>query len=351
MELFKHPEVLIWTALAFGAIIPFLLWANKRRDRLTGAIGAWRILARLVPGESRTRRKIKLYLLLSGTFFVFISWAGPQWGVELIPGRSVRVRQVVIAVDTSLSMSVQDIKPSRMENAKVMLSMLMDRLSGSRIGIVAFSGNAHIQCPLTTDTEALKTFLSVLSVGMLPQPGTAVGEAIRTSAKMLARYPGQKGLILLTDGEDHKSDPAAAGEAAEAGIKIFTVGLGNPEGDVIPVTGPSGTVTGYKKDKKGQTVVSKLGERDLIRIAAVSGGAYIRYSSPEAMVSELSHRIRNMGKTQWEGAGRAIYKNRFQITLFIAWLLLLVEFMMSERHGALEQIKSKFRSKLRKERR
>lgn len=311
---------------------------------LVRAIGTLQTLSGLLPGERTFRRKIKLYLLLSGIFFIFISWAGPQWGVELFGGRALKSAQVVIAVDTSLSMSVQDIKPSRMENAKVMLSMLMDRLSGSRMGIIAFSGNAYIQCPLTTDTEALKTFLSSLSVGMLPRPGTAVGNAIRTSVKMLARYPGQKGLILLTDGEDHKSDPiAAAGEAAEAGIKIFAVGLGSPEGDVIPITDPLGAVTGYKKDKKNRTVVSKLGERDLIQIAAVSGGAYMRYSSPEATVSELARWIKNMGKTQWKGTGRIIYKNRFQITLFIAWLLLLVEFMMPERRGAFEQVKSKLK--------
>lgn len=346
MELFRYPPVLIGTAAAFAAIIPFVLWAARRRESLLETLGSVSTLARLLPAEAAARRRIKLFLLLSGILLMFISWAGPQWGVELVPGEAM-AGQLVIAVDTSLSMTVQDIKPSRMENAKMMLSMLIDQLSGYRMGVVAFSGTAHIQCPLTTDTEALKFFLSAVSAGMLPEPGTAVGDSIRTASKMLSRYPGRKGMILLTDGEDHHSDPlSAAKEAAAAGISIFAVGIGKPEGDVIPVLGPSGTVTDYKKDKQGRTVVSRLGESDLIQIAAETGGAYVRYSGPEAAVSEISKLIKDMEKAKWKGRSRAGYKNRFQIPLTIAWLLLLVEFIMTERRGAGGELARRFRFKL-----
>lgn len=346
MELFRSPAVLIWTAAAFAAIIPFVAWTGKRRQALITAVGKISVLSALLPAEAADRRRIKLYLLLAGIFLIFVSWAGPQWGVELVPGEAMS-GQLVIAVDTSLSMTVQDIKPSRMENAKMMLSMLIDQLSGYRMGVVAFSGTAHIQCPLTTDTEALKFFLSAVSAGMLPEPGTAIGDSIRTAAKMLARYPGRKGLILLTDGEDHHSDPlSAAKEAAAAGISIFAIGLGKPEGDVIPLLGPSGAVSDYKKDKHGRTVVSRLGETDLMQLAAVTGGAYIRYSGPEAAVSEIAKLVRDMEKAKWKGRTRAGYKNRFQIPLLIAWLLLLVEFVMTERRGAGAELARRFRLKL-----
>jgi len=309
MELFRNPQALIWLALCFAAMTPLFFWSAKRRRTLLSAIGDTQTLAKLIPAETPARRRLKLYLLVAGVFLLFIAWAGPQWGVELISSEAM-TGHIAIALDTSLSMSVQDIKPSRMENAKNLLSGLIDQLPGYRIGVIVFSGKAHIQCPLTTDLDALKSFLDSVSVGMIPEPGTAIGEALAAAGNMLARYPGRKTIVLLTDGEDHNSNPSeTAKEIASRGIKVLAVGIGNTDGDLIPIPNTSGAVSDYKKDKTGKLIVSKLGETGLMQIASVSGGAYMRLSGFEATLSELLRLVKETEKTKWKSASRTSYKN------------------------------------------
>ncbi|MFH1620243.1 MAG: VWA domain-containing protein [bacterium] len=340
MELFRYPQVLAWSVPVLAALVLFLFWATARRGALLKKLGAPVLLAGLIPSESRGRRRIKLYLLISGSLLLFISWSGPQWGVELLGGGSAS-GQMIIALDTSLSMAARDIKPSRMENAKLAMSRLIDELQSMRIGIVAFSGQAHIQCPLTTDKEALKSFLAAVDTQMLPEPGTSLGDAVRVSAGMLSRYSGKKALVMLTDGEDRNfNSETAARQAAEAGMAIFAVGIGDPEGDLIPVAGSSGSLSEYKKDSSGRPVVSRLDERTLLQLAAATGGAYLRHTDTETTVTELARRIEGMDKAGWEGRSRASYKNRYQIPLFLAWLILLVELVFPERKGAAERFRT-----------
>src|SRR5262249_43046247 len=161
---------------------------------------------------------------------------------------------IFIAVDCSLSMQAQDFQPSRMAHAKLVLGQLIDRLAGSRIGIIAFAGQAYVQCPLTVDENAAKDVLATIDVGTVPIPGTAICAAIRTAIKGLKAGEGQnRVLVLLTDGEDHNSDPkGAAKDAANTGLKIFPIGIGSAQGEPIPIFDEQGNRTGYKRDKKGE---------------------------------------------------------------------------------------------------
>lgn len=333
MELFRYPIALIASPFA-ASLVLFLLWygAKKRRD-LLNKIGSADLLLRLIPKETEALRKVKGWLLAGAVFFLALAVSGPQWGVELTASDS-SVTHVMIAIDTSLSMLAQDIKPSRIEDAKLMLNILVDQLAGSRIGVVGFSGKAYLQCPITTDQDAIKYFVSSSVPGMYPESGTNLGDAIYLSTRMLAPYPGQKALVLLTDGEDRKDELKEALKVAkEQGITIFTVGIGKPEGDLIPLPlapGQSGQ-RDFKKDKNGNPVMTRLGEKTLIDIAQQTGGAYFRYTEPESVASAIAKQVQGFEKGKWKSRGRATFKNRYQYPLFIALLLLLLELLVPER--------------------
>jgi Ca-activated chloride channel family protein len=329
----KNPSALLW--LAAGLLIAGLsfLRGQRQREAITAKLGRPETLSRLLPPERFRRRRIKFLMQAGGLFLLFISLAGPQWGVELVETSS-STHQIALAVDTSLSMKAEDVKPSRLEKAKRALSVLLDQLKGQRIAIIAFAGEAGLVCPMTTDLSAARQILASLEPGMIPVPGTAIGKAIRLASRTLERYPGEKSLILLTDGEDHRTDPiGAAKEAATLGIKIFSIGIGTPEGEPIPLKEPGGALTGYKKNRRGNTVVTHLGEKNLTEIAALTSGAYFRSSPSENEAAEIVERILRTGASEsLEGRSRQ-YKNRFQWPLSLAFFILLLELLISEQSG------------------
>jgi Ca-activated chloride channel family protein len=321
-------------ALAVGAAAALHFWAAARRREIAARLGDPGMLSRMIPAEAAARRKLKAALLLAGLALVFLALAGPQWGVELVTTRS-DVRQVLIAVDTSLSMTAEDVSPNRLEKAKRELAQLLASLQGDRVGVIAFAGDAGVLCPLTTDVEAAKQILSAVSVGSIPVPGTAIGTAVRLASSLLQRYPGGKALVLLTDGEDHHTDPlGAAGEAAAAGVKIYAIGIGTVEGNPLPIKEEgSGALTGYKKDRKGSTVISRLGEKTLVDMAARTGGAYYRASPSEDEVADIARRIEGLEKSQGVAGASQQYRNRFLFPLAAAFLLLLAEMLVPLRRA------------------
>ncbi|MCX5796352.1 MAG: VWA domain-containing protein [Elusimicrobia bacterium] len=325
----RNPLYLLWMALAVGAAAALHFWAAARRRAIAQALGDPGLLSRLIPAETAARRRLQGVLLLSGLAFLFVALAGPQWGVELVTTRS-DARQVFIAVDTSLSMTAEDVSPNRLEKAKRELAQLLAALQGDRVGVIAFAGEAGIFCPLTTDVEAAKQILSGISVGSIPVPGTAIGTAVRLGAGVLQRYPGGKALVLLTDGEDHNTDPSgAAAEAAAAGVRIYAIGIGTAEGNPLPIKEEgSGALTGYKKDRKGATVISRLGEKTLVDMAARTGGAYYRASPAEDEVADIARRIADLEKSQGVSGASQHYRNRFLFPLAAGFLLLLAELLV-----------------------
>lgn len=316
--MFRTPLWLAAGLLVLPAAWGLQRWAEARRRRVGEALGRGRTLLRNVAPPRASLAGLRLAALA----FILVALAGPQFGVELVETRS-NAHQAVIAVDVSLSMLTPDVKPNRLERAKSSLSLLIDSLRGERIGVVAFAGDAQTICPLTQDADAAKQLLGALEVGAVPTPGTAVGAALRTSVAMLGRYPGGKAVILLTDGEDHKSEPlSAAREAAAAGVRVFTVGIGTPEGEPIPDEGGA-----YHKDAKGGTVVSRLDEGTLAQIARETGGAYYRTTPGSDEIADIAKRVRELDAAKGVSGTANVWRNRYAWPAAAAFLLLLLELL------------------------
>lgn len=331
MGLFQKPLYLLWLALLLGSAAALHFWAQRRRARALAAFGLPVTVGRLFSARAVERRGMKALLQLAAACLLFAALAGPQWGVELVTQEAQGI-QALLAVDVSLSMQAEDAKPSRIAKAKSELLQLLDGLKGERIGLVAFAGAAHVVCPLTTDVDAAKSLLDTLQVGMVPQPGTAVGDVLRLGARLLGRYPGHKALVLLTDGEDRAGNPMeAAREAAAAGVRVFIIGVGTPEGVPIPLRDAGGRTTGYLKDINDRTVVSKLAEPGLIRIAAAASGAYYRATPDEGEAQAILKHVLELEKSRIQAGSANLYKNRYRFPLALAVLLLFAELLLGER--------------------
>jgi len=330
MELFLYPVTLFWLAAAFAGLVFFRFRAEEKRRALTRLV-LGPAIGSLDAAPGARRRGLRDFLALTALALTAAAAAGPQWGVELAPVMDLK-GNIVIAVDTSLSMGARDLKPSRLENARLLLGAIAEQFADYRIGVAAFAGQAYIQCPLTTDQEAITYFATSLSPGMLPAQGTNFAEAISTALGMLARYGGQKVLVLITDGESHSPDLNAALDAAVGqNLKIFTIGIGTPDGELIPMTDSYGNTMEYKKDSKGKTVVSRLDESTLMKIASRTGAAYLRYTGPDEAAQEIRKTIDSLDLEKTRGKGRANFKNRFQWPLVLALTLLLIELTLMEK--------------------
>ena len=325
--MFHAPYWLALSLLLLPAAWGLQAWARARRARVAEALGKIATLARVSEPARRYEG-----LRLAALALLLLALAGPQFGVELVETRT-DARQAVIAVDVSLSMMTPDVRPTRLERAKSSLSLLIEQLRGERIGVVAFAGEAQTICPLTQDADAAKQLLGALEVGAIPTPGTSVGGALRASVAMLGRYPGGKAVILLTDGEDHKSDPlGAAREAAAAGVRVYTVGIGTPDGEPIP--GENGT---YHKDSKGVTVVSRLDENTLVQIAKETGGAYYRTTPGSDEIADIAHRVRELDTAKGLTGSTSLWRDRFAWPASAAFLLLLLELALGAFGGRTER--------------
>lgn len=329
-ELFRYPALLAWLAAGFAALVFFRFKAEESRLAAARAVlGPDAEKQAVSPAAARRRFRGLLFFIALG--FLCFAAAGPQWGVELSPVTDLK-GNIVIAVDASASMGARDFKPDRLSNARLLLGAIAEKFADYRIGVVAFAGQAYVQCPLTTDQDAITYFASALRPGMLPEQGTDFSEAVQTTLGMLSRYGGQKVLVLITDGEDHSAGlPTALKAAAEQNLKIFTIGIGSPEGELVPMTDSAGNTLEYKKDRRGKTVVSKLDEATLVRMAAETGAAYLRYTDPDSAAESVRSAVAALDLEKSKGKGHAGFKNRYQWPLAVALLLLLIELLVMEK--------------------
>lgn len=323
MELFARPIYLFYF-LPAAAATALVFWAGRKlKQRAVNALFGPAAYAKLTE-HLRPARAWRTAMFFLAEFFLFAALAGPQWGTEIIEAQGA-FAQTVIAVDVSASMRARDLRPDRLENAKNMLRMLVSNLKEERIGIIAFTSQAFIQCPITTDEDALQYFISALQPDMLPVNGTSLAAPVSLAARMLGKYPGQKALILLTDGEDHSPQDLTAAKyaAAKYAVRIIGIGIGTKEGTLIPArTDNAGNVSEYKKDKQGNTVVSKLDEKTLAELAQATGGVYISYTTPAQVAARVEETLRGLDKTLSSAVKRATYKNRYRIPLLLAMLCL-----------------------------
>jgi Ca-activated chloride channel family protein len=243
---------------------------------------------------------------------------------------------VFILLDVSYSMNAEDIKPSRLEKAKYQISNLINKLRGDRIGLIIFAGQAYVQIPLTTDYSAANLFLSAVDVNSVPSQGTAIASAINLAVNSFDSLATDKVIIAITDGEDHEGDVMEAVEnAVSQKIKIYAIGLGSSGGVPIPVYNKYGQSVGFKKDRQGNTVLTKLDEETLKRIAVEGNGKYFRGTNYEDYLDQIYTELGELEQAEFGVKKVTDYEDRFYYFLVPAILLLVIEFFISERKSPL----------------
>ncbi|MDP8214211.1 MAG: VWA domain-containing protein [Candidatus Euphemobacter frigidus] len=322
---------LIWLFLLLPilAILFRCAWLRKRQaENLFADRPLWE---RLRIGVSDFKVSARPVLILAVTALLLFSLLQPRWGYHWEDVTRLGI-DLIVAVDTSRSMLADDVKPNRLALARREIEDLAHLLKGDRIGLIAFSGSAFTLCPLTLDYGAFRMFVNDLSVTTIPRGGTDISAAILKAIEAFGEGPGKhKALLIISDGENLAGDyQAAAEEAKKKGVKIFTIGIGSPEGIPIKLTTPEGT--SYLKDREGNIVVSKLDEAVLQKIAVETGGAYHR-ATTSGLELELIYRdrIARMDKKELESTRKKVYEHRFQWPLAVALLLLVLESIMGER--------------------
>jgi len=316
------------------AAIGWLAWAVANRRRMLSRLAHPSLLPVLTATVDWARRRMRAGLIVAALLAIVVALAGPQWGAEWEDVKS-RGADILIALDVSKSMLATDVKPNRLERAKLAIHELLPLLSGDRIGLVTFAGTSFLQCPLTVDYDAFAMTLDDASPDQIPKGGTAIGQGIRTAVKAFdAGTQGARVLVIVTDGEDHEGDPmAAAKEAAKAGVTIFAVGIGTQEGELIPVADDAGHQT-FVKDREGRTVKSRLDESLLQRIAPETGGSYVRATATAFGLDVLYRdRIARLARGEGQSGKKQHAEERFQWPLAMALVLLMAELQVGDRRS------------------
>ena len=324
------------TILALLLLVPLLIvffyFAGRWKKTALQRFGNLVLIEQLMPSLSRRRRVWKNSLIIAAVLFIVLALARPQFGTALEEVKRKGV-DVFVAMDVSKSMNTRDISPSRLDKARHEVAALIDRLEGDRVGLIAFAGEAFVQCPLTLDYGAAKMFLDVLTPDLIPTPGTNIGKAMALAIQNFeATERKHKVLVLITDGEHHEDDVMPIAEQAEReGIVIYTVGIGSREGQPIPELDEYGNQTGFKKSRSGETIVSKLDELTLEKIALQTGGKYFRATPGAPELDRIYDEISNMEKKELASVKYSQFEERYQVFLLIGLLLLFVEMLIPER--------------------
>lgn len=330
---FEHPEYLnlLWLLPLLTVLyILYLTWRRKVARRLGDAD----VTGLLMPYKSGWRSHFKFFLTLLTLTSILVAMANPQIGSQLEKVQRKGI-DIVIALDVSNSMLAQDIKPNRLERAKQSINRLIDDLENDRIGLVVFAGKAYTQLPITTDYSAAKLMLSTVSTDLVPVQGTSIGKAVETAMSAFNVEQSGKVIIIITDGETHDEEALKrVTEAADKGIRVFTIGLGLAEGAPIPVY-RNGVVTGFRKDRSGSTVITRLDETMLQQIAEAGKGIYVRASTSQVGLNRIFDEIKRLEENTYDIKSYSDYEDRFQYFIGIALLLLFVNYIINERKSRL----------------
>ena len=327
---YEHIEFLYLLVIIPVLLLLFVL-AMRWRKKALNNFGEHRLVKKLMPMASTYKLKLKFSIFLLAITSIIIGLANPQIGSKMEEVKREGV-DLMIAVDLSNSMLSEDLQPNRLQRAKQAISRLIDRLEGDRIGLVVFAGDAYVQLPITTDYSAAKLFLSTINTNIISNQGTAIGKAIELSLNSFDFENAQSKAIIITDGENHEDDAIEMADAAsEKGVFVHTIGMGSVEGSPIPIKNRYGQLKGYRKDKQGNTVITKLNEGMLQEIAQAGGGSYIRANSTQSGLNALFEEINKMEKKEIGSKVFTDYKDRFQIFICLAIALLLLDLLILER--------------------
>ncbi len=329
---FATPEYFYLGVFAIALIGLFVLWSARKKKRLLELFADKKLISGLIANFSVQKRRYKYLLLFLGLIFLVLALARPQYGTHMVMLKR-EGQDVMLVVDCSKSMLAEDMKPNRLDKAKQEVRGLISRLTGDRVGLVAFAGAAFTECPLTLDYSAAQMFVDVLDVDLIPAPGTNIGAAIEAAtASFNQKERKNKVMIIITDGEDFGGDiKRAVKEAKVQGIKIYTIGLGKPEGEPIPIRNDRGEMIGYKKDERGELVLTRLDEQMLQEIAADADGRYYHASAGEIALDQIYEDINAMEKKEQKGMLMTQYEDRYQYVLPFAIICFSAEILISER--------------------
>jgi len=321
---------MLWFLLLLPVMTALFVITRKWQKNTRNEIASVELLRHIMPRISNGKPLIKFVLYGFAYFLLIIAVANPQIGTKLEEIKREGV-DIVIALDVSNSMMAEDIKPNRLERAKQAIAKMVDRLVNDKIGLIVFAGDAYIQIPITTDYVSAKLFLNTISTDIVPKQGTAIGSAIELGMKSFTQQEEtSKALIIITDGENHEDDAMEIARAAvEKGIRVHTIGIGLPKGAPIPVY--NGGQKNYLKDNSGETVISKLDEDMLRKIAVAGEGVYIRSTDTRVGLDKLFDEINKMEKQEMEAKVYSDYDERFQYVFAIGLFFLLLEFFILER--------------------
>ena len=316
--------LLLLILVPFFFVFQFLVL--KIRERRVRKFGDEDLVSRLMPSYSEGKTWIRLVLFTIGFIFFVIGLSRPQIGAKL-KEHETKGAEIMIVLDVSNSMLAEDYSPNRLERAKLAISRLVDKLRDERIGLIVFAGNSFVQLPITTDYVSAKMFLNAISTESVPVQGTAMGEAISTAVKSFsAQSEKSRAVIVITDGENHEDDPVdAARQAAELGVRIFTIGVGSPEGKPIPFEGE------LLKDKNGEIVVTRLDEDILKDVADAGNGLYVRAGTSEFGLNPVINEIKKMEDEKYSSIVFEEYDEQFMYFFGIALIFFMLEMLVGDR--------------------
>lgn len=327
-------KIWFWAFLLIPILLVMFLVLQIWKRKVQNKFANQDILKRLSPNRSLFKSVLKIAVLCLAFASLTMALVNPKIGSKLETVKREGV-DVVFAVDVSKSMLAEDIAPNRLDKSKQLVTQIINNLASDRVGIIAYAGKAFPQLPITTDYGSAKMFLNNMNTDMMSSQGTAINEAIEL-AKTYYEDDQQTNrvLVIISDGEDHSEAAATvAEEAAEAGIRIFTIGVGSEKGGPIPLK-RNGVILNYKKDGQGETVITKLNEDTLKDIAEEANGVYINGNNTEKVVEDIRDILNKMDKTEFESKQFAAYESQFQWFLGLGILLLFLDIFLLERKTA-----------------
>ena len=326
---FEHPEYLYGLIVIPLLIIIYILICIRQNKQFK-RFASTEMREYLVPSYSMRRRNFKFVVFLLMVSCLIMALANLQSGSKMEEVKREGI-DLYLAVDVSNSMNAEDIAPSRLERSKQAINKLISDMKGDRIGVIVFADKAFVQLPITTDYTAAKMFLSTVNTSLVASQGTAIAEAINLALKSFSEEDHSKAIVIISDGEDHENDAAvkAAQEAAKQGVKVYTIGMGLADGAPIPEYNQYGHQVGYRKDRQGNTIITRLDEQMLQKIAAAGNGLYVRASNSNVGLEKIYDDISKMDKSEIETKVFTDYEDQFQWFVAAAIILLLIEIFVS----------------------
>ena len=342
MVKFSHVHF-IWLFGFVILLIILVIYHRWQRKQDLKVFSGHSLSLRLLDYFEPRLRNLKEYLLIASILFISLAAIGPQVGKKLTEVKRKGV-DIILALDTSLSMNAEDLKPNRLMRAKYEAGKFIDQLRGDRVGIVAFAGISYLQCPLTLDYSAAKLFLDILDTGIIGTQGTAIADAIQTSINAFKEEDKKyKVIILVSDGEDHEGDLAEIKDKTlETGVIVHSVGVGTLSGAPIPVIDKKSGSMDFKKDRSGRVVTSALQEQSLQELAAATGGKYYNMSIEADVFGKIYKEILSMEQKEIRSHEYSDYEQRYQIFLVIGLILIVMEILIPEKIFREKEWKGRF---------